>query len=207
MSSQAQIDANRRNAEKSTGPRTEEGKARVRLNALIHGLRARTVVMPWEDAKEFEELCQDIEDSLRPANRAERLLVEQIAICHWKLAAFQACEKEVQMKMKGDEQQRCVERIDLYRRRFEGSMLRTHTVLNSVQKMRERRELREEREAAKAKANPQPQPEVKPEAKTAAQPEAKPANPANPTMPAADLSPQPKTSAEPQSPETPVKTI
>ena len=47
----AQIEANRRNAQKSTGPKTERGKARAKLNAIKHGLTARTImsVLPQED--------------------------------------------------------------------------------------------------------------------------------------------------------------
>src|SRR3954447_7479348 len=54
MTSQARIEANRKNASRSTGPRTEEGKAKVRLNALKHGFEAETVVLPHEDAAAFE---------------------------------------------------------------------------------------------------------------------------------------------------------
>ena len=46
MATKAQIKANRENAKKSTGPRTEEGKQRVSLNALKHGLLARDAVLP-----------------------------------------------------------------------------------------------------------------------------------------------------------------
>ena len=48
----AQIRANRENAKKSTGPRTAEGKARVSLNALKHGLLARDTVLPTEQLGE-----------------------------------------------------------------------------------------------------------------------------------------------------------
>ena len=50
MASPAQLAANRRNAQKSTGPRTAEGKKRASLNALKHGMTAKTVVLPHESA-------------------------------------------------------------------------------------------------------------------------------------------------------------
>ena len=59
MTSQKQIAANRRNAAKSTGPKTAEGKQVTRLNALKHGLQAEHVVIPGEDPEEFEALSID----------------------------------------------------------------------------------------------------------------------------------------------------
>ena len=49
MTSEKQIQANRRNAHKSTGPKTPEGKAAVRLNSNKHGLRSQEVLLPGED--------------------------------------------------------------------------------------------------------------------------------------------------------------
>ena len=50
---------NRRNARKSTGPRTDAGKAASRLNAMKHGLRAQTVPLPVEDPAELEALADE----------------------------------------------------------------------------------------------------------------------------------------------------
>jgi hypothetical protein len=54
MTSFRQIDANRRNARKSTGPTTEEGKQRSRCNAVRHGLAAETVIGALEDAEDYK---------------------------------------------------------------------------------------------------------------------------------------------------------
>ena len=56
MTSAKQIEANRKNARKSTGPRTAKGKAITKFNAVTHGLQARHVVLPDEDVGKFERL-------------------------------------------------------------------------------------------------------------------------------------------------------
>ena len=68
MASAAQISANRQNAKKSTGPRTEKGKAKSRLNAVTHGLTAWTVtpVLPNEDPKALEERILRWTEDWRP---------------------------------------------------------------------------------------------------------------------------------------------
>src|SRR5713226_7544476 len=63
-----QIEANRLNALQSTGPETPEGKAAVKLNALRHGLRARTVVLPGENSGDFHQLCDDLETEWQPTS-------------------------------------------------------------------------------------------------------------------------------------------
>ena len=85
MTTKAQIKANRENAKKSTGPRTEEGKARVSLNALKHGLLARDAVLPSEDPAEFDRQLRDLEHDLRPENSLEFELVRQIADAQWRM--------------------------------------------------------------------------------------------------------------------------
>jgi hypothetical protein len=81
VASAAQIQANRRNAQRSTGPRTEAGKARVRLNPYKHGARAKVLppVLPHEDPKELDESIRRWCDDLKPANAAERELVGRAA--------------------------------------------------------------------------------------------------------------------------------
>jgi hypothetical protein len=59
MTSWAQFQANRRNALKSTGPRTEEGKDRSRMNAVRHGLTAETVIAALEDAEDYKVVREE----------------------------------------------------------------------------------------------------------------------------------------------------
>ncbi len=85
MTSEARIEANRRNAKKSTGPRTAEGKARARMNALTHGLRAEQVVLPTEDPKEFEAHLGRWMADWKPPTETRRFLVERVAVASWRL--------------------------------------------------------------------------------------------------------------------------
>jgi hypothetical protein len=59
--SEKQQEANRQNAQQPTGPKTPEGKAAVRLNALTYGLRARNLILPNEDSEEYKQLWADLE--------------------------------------------------------------------------------------------------------------------------------------------------
>jgi hypothetical protein len=92
MATLKQFEANRRNSQKSTGPKTPEGKAAVSMNALRHGLRARTVVLPGENREEFNQLCDDLEVEWRPQSRTEQFYVEQMAVSQWKLTRMEVGE-------------------------------------------------------------------------------------------------------------------
>lgn len=87
--SQEKLEANRRNAQNSTGPKTPEGKARSSRNALKHGLLAKCIVLreddPHENALDFEQLLESLAADLRPEGASEQILVEQLATCYWRL--------------------------------------------------------------------------------------------------------------------------
>ena len=85
MSSQKQIDANRRNAQKSTGPITEAGRAVTKLNALKHGMTADTAVLPYEDHVAWAQMREALIDHYAPANIAEEMLVELVINSYWRL--------------------------------------------------------------------------------------------------------------------------
>lgn len=102
MASERQIQANRRNAELSSGPRSVEGKSRVATNALKHGLTAKMVVLPNEDPEDFEAFASRLWTDFAPVGAREEAWVETIVCCRWRLrrvpiieAAFHArAEKE-----------------------------------------------------------------------------------------------------------------
>ncbi|MGV8120692.1 MAG: hypothetical protein AB2L14_13110 [Candidatus Xenobiia bacterium LiM19] len=80
---------NRKNAQHSTGPRTQKGKKKVSRNALKHGLLAREVIVAGagfgENKQEFKRLCLQLEKNLQPVGKMEDILVEKIAISYWRL--------------------------------------------------------------------------------------------------------------------------
>jgi hypothetical protein len=92
MATAKQIQANRNNAKKSTGPRTEEGKARVAQNALKHGLLAGDAVLPGEDPAEFEAQLAALEADIQPVGALERELVRQIADAQWRMRRLSRLE-------------------------------------------------------------------------------------------------------------------
>ncbi|MGD0365616.1 MAG: hypothetical protein ABSC93_32430 [Bryobacteraceae bacterium] len=84
--SQQQADSNRRNAQKSTGPRTPEGKAASSRNGLTHGLSGdKHFILEGEDPEAFLRLLQDLHDHLRPVGDSEELVVKRIAAAQWRL--------------------------------------------------------------------------------------------------------------------------
>jgi len=80
--------ANRRNAQLSTGPRTEKGKSRARYNAPKHGILASDLLITQgvgaEDPAEFDELLDALSRDLEPVGALEEILVERIAKCCWR---------------------------------------------------------------------------------------------------------------------------
>src|SRR5499433_2238851 len=85
MTSFRQIEANRRNARKSTGPNTEEGKQRSRCNAVRHGLTAETVIAALEDAEDYKAFEAAITADYDAQSAVERELGLRLASLLWRL--------------------------------------------------------------------------------------------------------------------------
>ena len=85
MASSKQLQANRANAGKSTGPRTQVGKARSRLNSRKHGLTAKTLIIVGEHAEDFEELRSALIEQYDPQSALEFELLERLAGILWRL--------------------------------------------------------------------------------------------------------------------------
>jgi hypothetical protein len=92
MTSFRQIAANRRNASKSTGPTTEEGKRRSRCNAVRHGLTAETVIGALEDAEDYKAFEEAITADYDAESAVERELVLRLAGLLWRLRRVSTIE-------------------------------------------------------------------------------------------------------------------
>ena len=102
MTSRKKIEANRRNAKKSTGPKTEEGKAKSSMNALKHGLTSQRVWLNEEEEKDFREFRRGLLDELMPMGSLETQFVCRIAAQMWRLARVPGIEAELLVKMSYD---------------------------------------------------------------------------------------------------------
>jgi len=87
-----QIESNRRNAQQSTGPRTEIGKKTSSLNALRHGLTSRIVVLPTEDLTAYKTFSEEFLADLTPETFAERQCAQTIIDTQWRLNRVRALE-------------------------------------------------------------------------------------------------------------------
>jgi hypothetical protein len=85
MPSDKQLQANQANATKSTGPRSQQGKARSRLNSWKHGLSAKTLIIVGEHPDDFSELRTHLMTELDPQSALESELVERLAAILWRL--------------------------------------------------------------------------------------------------------------------------
>ena len=92
MSSKKQIEANRLNARRSTGPRSPEGKAKVARNALKHGLTARPILLPNESREEHSWFLMNLMKELNPLGVLETAFAEKIAEDWWRLRRVPAFE-------------------------------------------------------------------------------------------------------------------
>ena len=93
------LEANRRNAQRSTGPRTQEGKERSRRNARKHGILTSALLITegkgWENEDEFTQLLAGLRENLSPEGTLEDLLVQKIAICCWRQRRALECEAQL----------------------------------------------------------------------------------------------------------------
>src|SRR5436190_13328446 len=86
---------NRHNAAFSTGPVTPQGKRRVSLNALRHGLTGQTVVLPEDDLAAYRRSSAQFHAELKPHGLLETKAVQTIADTYWRLDRIRAMENNL----------------------------------------------------------------------------------------------------------------
>ena len=85
MATQAQIDANRQNAQKSTGPRTAEGKEAVSYNAFKHGLFVDKSIVSDETQEEYDRRRDGLLAKIEPVGEIECVVAERFVNLSWRL--------------------------------------------------------------------------------------------------------------------------
>ncbi len=137
MSTAAQIAANQQNAQHSTGPKTEAGRAASCLNNFRHGFAGAFTVLPSEDQEEFDTLLHGLRDEHQPQTLTETLLVEKMAQHHWLVQrALQLQELTIAAKMSMRDQER---QFALYIRYQTTNERAFHRSLNDLLKLRAER--------------------------------------------------------------------
>jgi len=133
MASKRQIAANRRNAKKSTGPRTPEGSPAIRHNnfkhglsaQFKHGLSAQTLLIPGENESDFTDLLHSFAAELQPAIDIEEALVRQLAASVWRLNRVYHFEAGLYTGKTFEEAARAIAGLSLLQARLEGLFDRT----------------------------------------------------------------------------------
>jgi hypothetical protein len=95
MVSEKQLEANRRNAQNSTGPKSAEGKSNSSRNNLRHGLTGHISLLPTEDREAHDAFCNELSEGFHPETPVERQLAQSIAEDFWRLNRVPAMENNI----------------------------------------------------------------------------------------------------------------
>jgi len=132
MATLKQIEANRRNALKSTGPRTPEGRAAIRLNA-VHQLRGSAALRD-----KLHQICAELARVSR--TRDAKVLIDRMAVAQWNLRQVQLCEALLFPKDAGvHDNFALLDRFCVYKTRFEGQFWEAYRAAESLMRDRTRR--------------------------------------------------------------------
>jgi hypothetical protein len=137
MTSAAQAASNAANAQSSTGPRTEAGKAQSSKNALKHGLTARDLVLREDEREEFESIQSDLLAELTPEGTLETLTFNQVLRASWDLLRFRRLEASLMAggidPVLDDASAKTLDRLNRYATRAERSYYRAIQELRTLQ--------------------------------------------------------------------------
>lgn len=145
--SPAQLEANRRNAQKSTGPKTAAGLAKSKLNALKHGLLSQEVLvrgkLAGESRREFKQLLDQLYADLAPVGAVEVMLVDLIVTAYWRLRRVLRAESgEVALNLESNHWKRTrtsfrVESMEMSSWNLEDSSLGNHVMARQLREVRD----------------------------------------------------------------------
>jgi len=146
--SPARIQANRRNAESSTGPRTADGKLQSSMNALRHGLTSKMILLPEEDLKTYQDFRDRFFGDLQPKGFLEEQLALTLVNTQWRLNRCRAFEQSILTHQPGGkdltrEQVESLSKLSLYEQRLSRTF---HTTLKQFLQLRAERKQQEQYE-------------------------------------------------------------
>jgi hypothetical protein len=142
MATPARQIANTANAQLSTGPRSEEGKARSSQNARKHGLTAKELVVASEQRVEFEELLAEFEAEIRPQGPIQQTLFDELVGAAWNLRRIRSLEAELYASagaasyselLANDDLQAKLDRLARHKTRIERTFHRSLRELKALQ--------------------------------------------------------------------------
>ena len=136
-STKTRAEINKENAQKSAGPKTEEGKKASSRNAFKHSLYSQQLVVPGEDPAEFDELRAKLRDEHQPANTTEEILVDELAQHYWRMRRIRA--QEVKTWQKGFEGPPDYPKIEFFARALTSAERSFHKTLTALQKLQKDR--------------------------------------------------------------------
>ena len=155
MITPAQHQANRQNAQKSTGPRTEEGKQRSSQNALRHGLTVTDESLILKNSEELSLLIAAHSETYTPRNEAEHTLVRQLSLATIRLRRVELAEEQL-----WEEDRPNLDRIGKFDRYRASAERAFHRNYNALEKLRKERSKSNPKPEAK---QPEPIQQIKPE--------------------------------------------
>jgi hypothetical protein len=97
MSTDRRIEANRANAQFSTGPRTDEGKARSSQNARKHGLTAQQLMIKPEEREVFEEILAEYQNEINPQGPIQQTLFDELVAAAWNLRRVRILQSQIDL--------------------------------------------------------------------------------------------------------------
>ena len=149
--SEKQQEANRKNSQHSSGPKTPAGKEAIRFNALTYGLRTRVTILPDENCADYSQLWDELDADWQPQTRTERCYLETMVTSQWLLRRVAESEQKIYAYIDfGEHQFKMLAYVAKQRAQLERSFRTAIADMKQSQK--------ERRQSQPAQTSPSPQP-------------------------------------------------